>query len=104
MYKFIFLLVSIVIISCKSDPEDKVRAIDKDGSVEYKINPEYLNDSYDIIKTYRTYWIKGNEYKTLLSSDTVPSLGMTKDTVQTEQEEDTIINMKKHYQIFVTIQ
>jgi hypothetical protein len=103
MRKLLILIPAIIIVSC-SDPEGKVKSVEKDGSVEIKIKPEYLNDSYDIIKMYRTYWIKGNEYKTLLSADTIPSLGMTKDTVQTDRDEDTIVNLKKHYQIFVTVQ
>jgi hypothetical protein len=90
-------------MACNKENEDKVKTIDKNGSVESKIHIEHLSDSLDVMKTENIYWIKGTAVKKVVHLDTIPSLGMAKEQGEDSSGKDTTLNVKKNYQIFITV-
>ena len=102
---FYALLIVLAMASCSSNEnEDKVKSLDKDGSLETTMSVDHLNDSLDILKVHTNVWVKGTLHKSILKIDTIPSLGMTTDTVQTNDDQDSIVQLKKKYQVFFTMQ
>ena len=103
---FYALAIVLAMVSCSSSNtnEDKVRSLDKDGSLETIMSVDHLNDSLDILKIHTHVWVKGELHKTNLKIDTIPALGMTRDTVRTNDDQDSIVDLKKKYQVFFTMQ
>jgi hypothetical protein len=120
-----FLIIVFAIVFCVMffgcEPEDeatpdaapKTVSIDKHGTVEQKISQAFT-DSTTIITTDKYFYNNsGTIFKHVIDIDTLPSLGMTTDTLDTgktyldadgdQQEKDTVIVHKKPYQEFISI-
>lgn len=98
------LLFCLVITGCQQqNEEDKVKEVEKDGSVEMKVEITHLDSLHDVMKTEKIFWVKGQQEKTIVNLDTVPSLGMTTETVKTSSDEDTTARINKNYKIFITV-
>nr|AGU10376.1 hypothetical protein [uncultured organism] len=101
---WIALLSCMVFTGCQQqNEEDKVKEVEKDGSVEMKVEVSHLDSLYDVMKTEKIFWVKGREEKTVVNLDTIPSLGMTTETVKTSSGEDTTARINKNYKIFITV-
>jgi hypothetical protein len=99
-----FFLVAAVLSGCtEPTKEDQVKDIDKDGSVELKVEINHLDSLQDVMKTEKTFWIKGQAVKTVTDLDTVPALGDTQERIQNTAGEDSTITIKKNYKIFITV-
>lgn len=99
-----FLLTGLVITGCQQqNNEDKVKEVDKDGSVEMKVKINHLDSARDVMKTEKIFWVKGRQEKTVVDLDTVPALGTTTENVKTSSGEDTTATIKKNYKIFITV-
>jgi hypothetical protein len=98
------LLFCLVSAGCQQqNEEDKVKEVEKDGSVEMKVEITHLDSLYDVMKTEKIFWVKGQQEKTVVDLDTVPSLGMTTETVKTSSGNDTTARINKNYKIFITV-
>lgn len=98
------VLFCLVITSCQQpNQEDKVKEVDRDGSVEMKVEINHLDSMYDVMKTEKIFWVKGQQEKTTIDLDTIPSLGMTTQSVKTSSGEDTTATINKNYKIFITV-
>ncbi len=94
-----FLLV--VFICC--DDEDKVKEISKDGSIETVLSVEHLNKNMDVVKTSHKIWVKNNLIKTVIHTDTIPSLGLTTEEGENSDGDTKSVTLKKDYEIFITV-
>jgi hypothetical protein len=83
--------------------EDITSAINKDGSIESAVQVEHLNSEKDILITTHKIWVHNNELKTVVYRDTLPSLGNTSKDAENEDGEKKTVQVKKEYEIFLTI-
>jgi histidyl-tRNA synthetase len=99
----VLLLCCLAFAGCEEKNEDKVKTIDKDGSVEMKVEINHLDSLKDIMKTEKIFWVKGQAVKMITNLDTVPALGMTQQVAENTEGEDTTVTINKNYQIFITV-
>jgi hypothetical protein len=100
---FILFATLSLLQSCASAPEDKVKDISKDGSIETQISVEHLDTLHDILITTHKVWIKNNLHETLISRDTIPFLGTT--IVDGDDGNGNIkaLWVKKDYELYITV-
>ena len=112
--KTALLILSVVLSplflsSCDDDEakdderEDRVKTIEKDGSIEVVFNSRKLDDTRDIIETKKTFWVKNAKYKEKIELDTVPSLGKIKAEGTDSTGKALTGEVKKEYEFYVTI-
>lgn len=90
--------------SCKEKTnEDITNTINKNGSVETAVTVVHLDSLNDILVTKHAVWVKGNPYKTLEYRDTVPALGMEMKNVENAEGQSKNVEVKKEYEIFITV-
>ena len=98
------LLSGMLLMSCQQqDNDDKVKEVDKDGSVEMKVEINHLDSARDVMKTEKIFWVKGQQEKTIIDLDTIPALGTTTENFKTSSGEDTTATIQKNYKIFITV-
>ncbi len=90
--------------SCEEEKqEDITNEINKNGSVETAVSVSQLDSTNDILVTKHTVWVKGNKFKELEYRDTVPALGMETKTAENSEGDTKTIEVKKDYEIFITV-
>ena len=100
----ITIISAIVFYSCEEEKqEDITNEINKSGSVETAVSVSQLDSANDILVTKHTVWVKGNKFKELEYRDTVPSLGMETKTAENSDGDKKTIEVKKDYEIFITV-
>jgi hypothetical protein len=100
--KKIFLISLIALFSaCSSGSADKTKTIDHDGSIEAVLSVEHL-PNVDVLHVERKVWVR-NQSTIYTSFDTIPALGTTVDTAENANGDDTVVTLKKNYQIFITV-
>ena len=96
--------LAIVFEACKEEKqEDITNEINKNGSVETAVSVTQLDSANDILITKHTVWVAGNKFKELEYRDTVPALGMEKKTAENSEGDTKTIDVKKDYEIFITV-
>lgn len=98
----IFLLLAILISSCNEE-KDKVKEISKDGSIETIMNVEHLANNQDVIRTTHKIWVKNMLVKTAIHTDTIPSLGTTKEEMTISNDVTKQVSAKKDYEFYITV-
>lgn len=98
----LIFLITLTLTSCKSENEDEVAEPNKEGSVEINIGVEHLQDK-EVIITKKCYWVKNNCVLTKIESDTVPNLGVTTDTYEADNGDDSTIIVPKNYEFYITV-
>ena len=83
--------------------EDITNEINKNGSVETAVSVTQLDSANDILVTKHIVWVAGNKFKELEYRDTVPALGMEKKTAENSEGDTKTIDVKKDYEIFITV-
>jgi hypothetical protein len=96
-------VLCLLLSACEEKNDDKVKTVDKTGSVEMKVAVTHLNDTEDVMRTEKVFWVKGNAVKSIVNLDTVPALGSTREVAENSEGEDTTVSIKKNYQIFITV-
>ncbi len=112
-FKTVFLILSVVLSplflsSCDDNSEDeeredRVKTVEKDGSVEVVFNSRKLDETRDIIETKKTFWVKNAKIKEKIELDTVPSLGKIKAEGTDSLGKPLTGEVKKEYEFYVTI-
>lgn len=102
MKKILLSIVVLLFFSCKSENEDIVQTIEKDGSVEVELTTNHRN-GFDVMTTVQRIWIKNQLIKTLYHNDTIPSLGFSSEWGSDSEGEDTLVTVQKDYQFFITV-
>ena len=103
------LLSSLFFSSCDDDKnedeerDDRVKTVEKDGSVEVVFNSRKLDETRDIIETKKTFWAKNVKIKEKIELDTVPSLGKIKAQGTDSLGKELTGEVKKEYEFYVTI-
>lgn len=105
MNKTIYLLAAVLLLgSCGKEEsnEDVVEQPNKDGSIETIINVTHA-DSVDLLTTTHKVWVKGALSKTIVTTDTLKSLGM--EPVETNEDNNTSgkKEKRKDYEIYITV-
>jgi hypothetical protein len=99
----IFLSVFMIMgfASC-SDKEPAVSALNKEHSIEVTLETKQLNSTSVLLITRQNVYVKGSMVKSILRTDTIPSLG---DSLQTIESGDTQTRtaIPKEYEFFVTV-
>jgi len=107
MKKLLFLiLLGFALASCESKDNsnnDKVKAIDKDGSIEAKLSVKHISNTKDVLYIERKTWVHSVMVKDVTTTDTIPSLGQTRETAENSEGTDTTVTVNKNYQIFITV-
>ena len=97
------LSVLVLVAACSGDKEDETATVDKSGSVETAVSVEHADSTHDVLLTRHKVWVNNKEYATVEHRDTVPALGMMSTEGENSEGETTKLNVKKDYQIFITV-
>ncbi|RAJ34206.1 hypothetical protein [Pedobacter cryoconitis] len=103
MKKLVFAILALSFMACKQENDDKVKEVDKNGSVESKVHISHLNDSLDVMKTENIFWVKNKDVKRVTRLDTIPALGTSTEKGENSSGQDTVLKVKKNYQLFITV-
>ena len=94
----------LFLFSCSDKKNDDITsAINKDGSIESAVQVEHLDSLHDILVTTHKVWVRNSELKTVVYRDTLPTLGMTSKDAENEDGDKKIVQLRKEYEIFLTI-
>ena len=102
-FEMLVLILFSVFVFMSCDEEDKVKEISKNGSIETVMSVDHLNDSLDIVKTTHKIWVKNILVKNIVHTDTLPSLGLTKEDAENSDGDTQRVALKKDYEIFITV-
>ena len=98
------IISTIALVSCAEEKqEDLTNEVNKNGAVESSVTVDHLDSIHDILITKHAVWVKGNKFKELEYRDTVPALGMEKKTAENSNGDTKTIEVKKDYEIFITV-
>ncbi|WP_367865074.1 hypothetical protein [Pedobacter sp. WC2423] len=103
MKKLVIAILALSFVACKQENDDKVKEVDKNGSVETKVHISHLNDSLDVMKTENIFWVKHKNVKEVTRLDTIPALGFSTEQGENSAGQDTTLKVKKNYQLFITV-
>lgn len=103
MKRIILAILILSFTACKEKNDDKVKEVDKNGSVETKIHITHLTDSLDVMKTENIFWVRNRNVKRVVRLDTIPALGFSDEQGENSSGEDSTIKVKKNYQLFITV-
>ena len=102
----LFFFVIFSFSSCKEEEksnEDLTNTVNKNGSVETSVTIQHLDSLNDILVTKHKVWHAGNISKDISYSDTIPALGMENKSVKNSVGESQQAEVKKDYEIFITV-
>ncbi len=94
----------ILFTSCKEkNNEDLTNEVNKQGAVETAVTVQHLDSTNDILLTKHTVWYKGSVIKNIEYRDTVPALGIENTTAENNDGDIKKVQVKKDYEIFITV-
>ena len=83
--------------------KDITSSVNKDGSVETAVVVEHIDSTKDVLITTHKIWVRNSEFKNVIYRDTLPSLGLTSKQAENEDGDKKTVQVKKEYEIFLTI-
>jgi hypothetical protein len=83
--------------------EDITQSVNKEGSIETAVQVEHLDSTRDVLITTHKIWAANREVKTIVYHDTLPSLGTTHATAENAEGDTKNVQVKKDYEIFITV-
>jgi len=95
----------LLFFSCgnKNKNEDITNSVNKAGSIETSIAVEHIDSTHDVLITSHKIWAQNQEIKTIVYRDTLPTLGTEYATAENTDGETKPVNVKKDYEIFITV-
>ncbi len=94
----------LLLFSCGPKKNDDItNSVNKNGSIETAVQVEHLDSTHDVLLTTHKVWAQNREVKTVLYRDTIPSLGTENTLAENADGETKSVNVKKDYEIFITI-
>lgn len=95
----------LLFFSCddKKQNEDITQTVNKSGSVETAVQIEHLDSLYDVLITTHKIWAQNQEIKTIIYRDTLPALGTEHTSAENAEGETKNVQVKKDYEIFITV-
>lgn len=94
---------SVALHACAEKNEDITPTVNKNGAVETAVTIEHLDTLHDVLLTKHTVWLHGDPYKKIEYRDTVPALGIENTTAENEAGDTKTVQVKKDYEIFITV-
>lgn len=99
----LLLLLPVAFASCKEENEDLTQEPGKDGSVETAVAIQHLDSTRDLLVTTHKVWVKGSIVRQVSYTDTLPSLGMTRQEGENGDGEQASIEVPKEYEVYITV-
>lgn len=106
---FFYLIIFLVgmafilgVFESKPAPEDKVKAVDTNGSVETEISVSHINNDYDMLTTTHKIWAHGSLFNTYVTNDTIPALGSMSSTAEDAQGNSRSVLVPQDYELYIT--
>jgi hypothetical protein len=100
----LLLATTIFVSSCEDEEaKDLVNEVNKNGSIETSVSVNHIDSLHDVLVTKHIVWTNGSTAKTIINNDTIPALGTTNTVAENEEGDTKNINVKKAYEIFITI-
>ena len=97
-------LASFGLASCGEDKkEDVTDTVNKAGAVETSVTVQHADSTHDVLLTTHKVWTDYKEYRTIVYRDTIPALGIENATAENSDGETQRVNVKKDYEIFITV-
>lgn len=95
-------VLSLFLCACDND-DDKVKEVDKKGSIEVTLSTSHIDSLKDLVTTHYIVWRRGEKIKEFDVKDTVQSLGVA--TIEGEDDNGDTRNIlaPKDYDFFVTV-
>ncbi|MFM8485298.1 MAG: hypothetical protein ACKOCH_03100 [Bacteroidota bacterium] len=98
MKSLCLLLTAVLFWHCSDEKKDVTTDIDKNGSVEVLVATSNTPD-YTLLTTTEKVWVRGQLVKTLIKTDTIPSLGLE----TTDDEGNSVAPRLREYEFFITV-
>ena len=90
--------------ACGGDEEkDLTDNVNKQGAVETAVTTKHLDSVNDILVTTHTVWHNGTIVKSIENRDTIPALGNLKTTGENDEGDSKTVDVKKDYEIYITV-
>src|ERR1700752_2936037 len=97
------LLAVILLTSCATlHNDDIVRKPKEDGSIETVMSVRH-HGNYDLLTTTHKVWVNGIVDKIIVETDTLKSLGTTKQVVEDSFGVAEKKTLPKNYEIYITV-
>jgi hypothetical protein len=94
----------LLLFSCEEKQNNDItQTINKEGSIETAVHVEPIDSTHDVLITTHKVWAQNREIKTVIYRDTLPSLGTTHTTAENASGDKKTVQVKKEYEIFITI-
>ena len=100
---FFFFLAFASILAFQACNEDKVKDVQKNGSIETSLQVDHLNDSLDVMITTNKIWVHNVLVKTVNRRDTLPSLGVAPEEAENDNGDTKNVLLRKDYEIYITV-
>jgi hypothetical protein len=107
-----FVYVVIFAVGCaylggafepKPVPQDKVKIVDYNGSIETEVSVKHLDRESDLLTTTHKVWAHGALTHTYITTDTLPSLGYMSTAAEDAQGNTQNVNVPQDYEIYITV-
>ena len=101
------LIVAVMagLASCgRREKDDVTDTVNRAGSVETAVTVQHADSTHDVLVTTHKVWVNFHEFKTVVHQDTIPSLGMENATAENADGDKQHVNIKKDYEIYITVQ
>ncbi len=99
----VFAVFAFSLASCEEENADVTSSVNKDGSVETAVQITHVDSTHDLLITTHKVWVRNSEYKTVQYHDTIPALGSAWQTAENEDGDEKQVNVKKEYEIYITV-
>lgn len=111
MRKLLLTISAFALLASCSDSDDKPNGIviDRHGALDIKYTQQLLDTSVVITTRKDVYDNSGRLVVSKTTIDTLPSLGLMRDTLNTGRQNDdgddvdTVFDHKKPYQFYITV-
>ena len=112
VYNEYFIYLVIFVIGCayvggafepKPIPQDKVKIVDYNGSIETEVAVTHLDRESDLLTTTHKVWVHGAMARTYTTTDTLPSLGTLGTTAEDAQGNTENVTVPQDYEIYITV-
>jgi hypothetical protein len=97
------LIATIASLSACEKKEDITETVNKAGSVETAVAISHVDAAHDELVTTHKVWVKYDVFKTIEYRDTIPSLGTERTTAENEDGDTKNVEVKKDYEIYITV-
>ena len=89
--------------SCNDDKQDVTQEVNKAGSIETSVTVQHADSAHDVVLTTHKVWVNNAVYKSILHTDTVPSLGIENTEAENADGDKKKVQVPKDYEIFITV-